>query len=150
MTIRLNLSCQASWVGQPSGCDTLIADLDLEDFEQARPSRRRELEGAAARHAFEPFKLQQAIQNPSSDKTLEVITTFAPVETRLAENPPSPRPQIGAERGEEPLARSRDFAALIGQYDVTHGRKRIGNGDPYSAGQVIVATSGKTERVVVC
>jgi hypothetical protein len=79
-----------------------------------------------------------------------VIATLAPVETRLAENPPSPRPQINAERGKEMLARRRDLTAFIGEYDVPHGHKGIGNSDSDLASQVIVATSGKTERIVVC
>jgi hypothetical protein len=79
-----------------------------------------------------------------------VITTLAPVETRLAENPPSPRPQISTERGKETRARRRDLTAFIGEYDVPHGYKCIGDGDSYPASQVIVTTSGKTERVVVC
>jgi hypothetical protein len=83
----------------------------------------------AARHGFEPSELQQTIQNPGSDESLEVITTLAPVETRLAENPPSPRSQIGAERGQETLARRRDLTAFIGEYDVSHGYKCIGNSD---------------------
>src|SRR4030081_1737850 len=90
------------------------------------------------------------MQNPSSDKSLEVITTLAPVETRLAENPPSPRRQISAERGQEAPARRRDLTAFIGEYEVPHGHKRIGNSDSDMAGQVIVATSGKTERIVAC
>ena len=79
-----------------------------------------------------------------------MITTLAPVETRLAENPPSPRRQIGAERGKETPARRRDLTAFIGEYDVPHGHKRIGNSDSYLASQVIVATSGKPECIVVC
>jgi hypothetical protein len=79
-----------------------------------------------------------------------VITTLTPVETGLAENPPGPRPQIGAERGKEALARRRDLTAFIGEYDVPHGHKRVGNSDSYLASQVIVATSGKTECMVVC
>jgi hypothetical protein len=79
-----------------------------------------------------------------------VITTLAPVETRLAENPPGPRPQISAERGKETLARGRDLTAFIGEHDVPHGHKCIGNSDSDLAGQVIVATSGKTQCVVVC
>src|SRR6266566_3113069 len=90
------------------------------------------------------------MQNPSSDESLEVITTLAPVETRLAENPPSPRPQINAEPGKETLARRRDLTAFIGEYDVPHGHKCIGDSDSYLASQVIVATSGKTECIVVC
>ena len=58
-----------------------------------------------------------------------MITTLAPVETRLAENPPRPQPQINAERGKETLARSRDLTAFIGEYNVPHGNKGIGNGD---------------------
>ena len=79
-----------------------------------------------------------------------MITTLAPVETRLAENPPSLRPQISAERGKETLARRRDLTALIREYDVSHGHKCICNRDSYLASQVIVATSGKTECIVVC
>ena len=79
-----------------------------------------------------------------------MITTLAPVETRLAENSPSPRPQINAERGKEALARRRNLAAFIGEYDVPHGHKCIGNCDSHLASQVIVATSGKTECLVVC
>src|SRR4030081_4123548 len=90
------------------------------------------------------------MQNPSSDESLEVITTLAPVETRLTENPPSPRRQISAERGQEAPARRRDLTAFIGEYDVPHGHKRIGNSDSDLASQVIVATSGKTERIVAC
>ncbi len=90
------------------------------------------------------------MQNPSSDESLEVITTLAPVETRLAENPPSPRPQISAERGKEMPTRRRDLTAFIGEHDVPHGHQCIGNSDPYLASQVIVATSGKTECIVVC
>src|SRR5256714_15367227 len=88
------------------------------------------------------------MQNPSSDESLEVIMTLAPVETRLAENPPSPRPQISAERGKETPARRRDLTAFIGEHDVPHGHKCIGNGDSYRASQVIVATSGKTECIL--
>jgi len=79
-----------------------------------------------------------------------VITTLAPVETRLAENSPSPRPQISAERGKETPARRRDLTAFVGEYDVPHGHKCIGNSDSYLTSQVIVATSGKTECIVVC
>jgi hypothetical protein len=79
-----------------------------------------------------------------------VITTLAPVETRLAENPPRPRPQISTELGKEMPARRRDLTAFIGEYDVPHGNKRIGNGDSHLPSQVIVATSGKTKRIVVC
>ena len=79
-----------------------------------------------------------------------MITTLAPVETRLAEDPPSPRPQIGAERGKETPARSRDLTIFIGEYNVPHGHKCIGNSDSYLASQVVVAASGKTERIVVC
>ena len=79
-----------------------------------------------------------------------MITTLAPVETGLAENPPSPRPRIGAERGKEAPARRRHLTAFIGEYDVPHGDKCIGDSDSYLASQVIVATPGKTERIVVC
>jgi hypothetical protein len=48
------------------------------------------------------------------------------------------------------LARRRDLTAFIGEYDVPHGHKGIGNSDSDLASQVIVATSGKTERIVVC
>src|SRR5260370_2633056 len=90
------------------------------------------------------------MQNPSSDESVELITTLAPVETRLAENRPSPRPKINAEPGKETLARRRDLTAFIGEYDVPHGHKCIGDSDSYLASQVIVATSGKTECIVVC
>ncbi|MGB8068001.1 MAG: hypothetical protein WCF38_09935 [Pseudolabrys sp.] len=46
--------------------------------------------------------------------------------------------------------RRRHLTALIGEYDVSHGHKCIGNSDSYLASQVIVATSGKTECIVVC
>src|SRR6476619_7047208 len=107
----------------------LVADLDLEGLGQARFSSRRHLECAAARRTFEPSELQQTIQNPGADESLEVITTLAPVETRLAENPPGPRPQISAERGKETHARRRDLTAFIGEYDVPHGHKCIRNSD---------------------
>lgn len=90
------------------------------------------------------------MQNPSSDESLDVITTLAPIETRLAENPPSSRPQISAERGKETLARRRDLTAFIGEHDVPHGYQCIRNSDSYLASQVIIATSGKTECIVVC
>ena len=90
------------------------------------------------------------LSHPSSDESLEVITTLAPVETRLAENPPSPRPQISAERGKETLAGRRDLTAFIGEYDVPHGHKCIGNSDSDLASQVIVTTAGETECIVVC
>ena len=48
------------------------------------------------------------------------------------------------------LARRRDLTAFIGEYDVPHGHKSIGNSNSDLASQVIVATSGKTERIVVC
>jgi hypothetical protein len=79
-----------------------------------------------------------------------VISTFAPVETRLAEYPPGPRPQISAERRKEALARRRDLTALIGENDVPHSNKCIGHRDSHPASQVIVATSGKTECIFVC
>jgi hypothetical protein len=79
-----------------------------------------------------------------------VITTLTPVETRLAENPPSSWPQINAERGKETLARRRDFTAFICEYDMSHGHKCICNSDSYLTSQVIVATSGKTESIVAC
>ena len=79
-----------------------------------------------------------------------MITTLAPIETGLAENPPGPRPQINAEPGKETLARRRDLTAFIGEYDVSHGHKCIGDSDAYLASQVIVATSGKTDCLVAC
>src|SRR5215475_13603556 len=109
--------------------------------------RRHSLHGG---HMCGPAKGLSRIQNPSSDESLQVITTLAPVETRLAENPPSPRPQINAERGKEAPARRRDLTAFIGEHDVPHGHKRIGNSDSDLASQVIVATSGETECIVVC
>jgi len=78
-----------------------------------------------------------------------MITTLAPVETRLAKHSPGPRLQINAELGKEALARRRDLTAFTGKHDVPHGHKRIGNSDSHLAGQVIVATSGKTECLVV-
>src|SRR5438132_13864460 len=83
------------------------------------------------------------MQNPSSDESLEVITTLAPVETRLAENPPSPRPQISAERGKEMPTRRRDLTAFIGEHDVPHGHQCIGNSDSYLASQVIRSNFGQ-------
>ncbi|MGB6536623.1 MAG: hypothetical protein WBF58_11755, partial [Xanthobacteraceae bacterium] len=74
-----------------------------------------------------------------------MITTLAPVETRLAENSPRPLPQISAERGKEMPTRRRDLTAFISEHDVPHGHKCIGNSDSYLTSQVIVATSGKTE-----
>jgi hypothetical protein len=59
-------------------------------------------------------------------------------------------PQIGAERGKETRPRGRDLTAFIGEYDVAHGHECIGNSDSYLASQVIVATSGKTECIIVC
>ena len=79
-----------------------------------------------------------------------MITTLAPVETGLAENPPSPGRQIDAERREETCARSRDLTAFIGEYDMPHSQECIGNSDSHLASQVIVTTSGKTERIVTC
>ena len=79
-----------------------------------------------------------------------MITTLAPVETRLAENSPSPLPQISAERGKEMPTRRRDLTAFIGEYDVPRGHKCIGDSDSYLASQVMVSTSGKTECLVVC
>ena len=108
------------------------------------------MERSATRHAFEPSELQETIQNSSSDESLDVITALAPIEARLAENSPRPRPQISAERGQETRTRRRDLAAFVGKHDVPHGRKCIGDSDPQLAGQVIVATSGKTECIVVC
>src|SRR5262249_44216555 len=101
----------------------------MEDFRQTRPSRRRQSEGTTARHTFEPPQLQKTMQNHSADESLEVITALCPVEARLAEYPPRPRLQIGAERGKEARARSRDLAALVGERDVPHGHKRVGNSD---------------------
>ena len=69
-----------------------------------------------------------------------MIATLAPVETRLAENPPGPRHQIPAELTEETLARRRDLAAFIGKHDVPHGHERVGHGDTELASQMIVAT----------
>ena len=85
------------------------------------------------------------IQNPSSDESLQVIATLAPVETWLAEYPPGPRLQINPERRKEKLARRRDLTAFIGEYDVPHGHKCVGNSNSYLASQVVVATSGKTD-----
>ena len=48
------------------------------------------------------------------------------------------------------LARRRDLTAFIGEYDVPHGHECIGDSDSDPASQVIVATSGKTERILVC
>jgi hypothetical protein len=78
-----------------------------------------------------------------------MITALAPVETRLAENPPRARRQISAECGKETPARRRDLTAFIGKYNVPHGHKCIGNCDSYLASQVIVATSGETDCIVV-
>jgi len=97
-----------------------------------------------------PAQRQQAIQDSRTNEAPDVITALAPVETRLAENSPSPRPQISAEPGKETPARRRDLTAFIGEYDVPHGHKCICNSDSCVASQVIVATSGKTECVVVC
>lgn len=121
----------------------------MKDLGQARHSRRCQSEGATAWHGFEPAELQQSIQNSRSDESLEVITALAPVETRLAENSPCPRCQIDAEPSQETLTRRRYLAAFIIKDDVPHGHKRIGNSNSDPAGQVIVATSGKTQRVVV-
>ena len=45
--------------------------------------------------------------------------------------------------------RRRDLTAFIGEHDVPHGHKCMGNSDSYLASQVIVATSGKTQCIVV-
>ena len=97
---------------------------------------------------LEPPELDQTIQNPSSNESFEVITTFAPVETRLAENPPSAGTQINAKRGKETFARRRQFTAFVREYDVPFGDECVGNSDPYLAGQVVIATSGKPQCIV--
>src|SRR5262249_9026147 len=52
------LNCQPWRVVLSTAQHTLVANLDLEDFGQARPSRRRQSESTAARHALEPSELQ--------------------------------------------------------------------------------------------
>jgi hypothetical protein len=59
------------------------------------------------------------------DESLDVITTLTPVETRLAEDPSSPRAQISAEREKETPARRRDLTAFIGEYNVPHGHRDV-------------------------
>src|SRR5262245_27751005 len=54
--VSLGLDCQPRPVVSSTAWHTLVADLDVEDFGQARPSGRRQLECTAARHAFEPSK----------------------------------------------------------------------------------------------
>jgi hypothetical protein len=44
----------------------------------------------------------------------------------------------------------RDLTAFIGEYDMPHSHECIGNSDSYLASQVIVATSGKMECIVIC
>jgi len=105
------------------------------------------VECTAVRHAFEPSESNRR-QNPSSDESLEVITTLAPVRQgwqkirRVAASD-----HADAERK---CTRRRDLTAFIVELDVPHGHKCIGNSDSYLASQVIVVTSGKTECLVVC
>src|SRR5690349_4670330 len=75
------LGGQPSRVPRSSGWHALIVDRDPEGSVEARPAGGSEPERAAARHAFEPSEVQQAIENPGSNLSLEVIATLAPVET---------------------------------------------------------------------
>ena len=118
-----------------------VPDLDLEALGEARSSGRRYLERAAARYMLEPCELEQTIQNPCPDDSLEVIATLAPIEARLAEDAPAPRHQVNAERGKETLARGRDLAAVIGEHDVPFRDERFGHTDAYPARQVVIAGS---------
>lgn len=129
----------------------LAVELDMEDFRQACFSRRCESQRAAPRNSLDPSKLQKTAQNGSANEALEVITTLGPVETGLTEHPPGTlsRPQVGAQRAQETLARGRQFASVIGQHDMSHRHKRVGDGNAHVAGQVIVATSGESERFIV-
>ena len=124
--------------------------LDAERLGEARATGRRKPQRPAVRLALEPAKRQQTVQDSRANQAADVIAALAPVETRLAENPPGPRRQIDAEGGKETLARRRDLTAFIGEYDVPHGHKCIGHSDAHPAGQMVVATSGKTECIVVC
>jgi len=117
---------------------------------QRRIAIRGENDDAGISGAPRPAQRQDPLQQRCAQCAAQVKSALAPVEARLAENPPSPRPQISAERGKETRARRRDLTAFIGEYDVPHGHKCIGNSDSYLASQVIVATSGKTECIVVC
>src|SRR5947209_588513 len=103
-------------IDAPQRHDATCQSLHFALQEKQQPSRRQ--------------TTRRPTQNPSSDESLEVITTLTPVETRLAENPPSPRPQISAKGGKETPARRRDFTAFISEYDVPHGYKCISNSDP--------------------
>ena len=64
------------------------------------------------------------------------------------EDPLSTQRQIGPERGKETFTRRRDLSSFIGEYDVPHGHKCVGNRDPYLASQVVIATPRKTQRLI--
>jgi hypothetical protein len=141
---RLLMKCSAACVGFPT-------ELDTEQLGQSRSAGRRQPERTTPRHALEPCEFQQAVENGGSDQALEVTATLGPVETRLAENSrPRTRREVGTEHAEELFARTRELAAFIGEHDLPHRDQRVRDGDAGAASQMIVATSGKPDRLDVC
>src|SRR5580692_516945 len=77
--------------------------FDAERLGKAGAAGRGDPQGPAVRLALEPAKRQQTVEDRRANQAADVIAAFAPVETRLAENPPGPRCQIDAEGRKETL-----------------------------------------------
>jgi hypothetical protein len=76
--------------------------------------------------------LQATSQNFRADETCDVISAFAPIDARSAENSPAARIRCRfcAENRKEMCPRVRHLTTIISENDVSSGNKRIGDRHP--------------------
>src|SRR5262245_49712303 len=124
-----------------------LGRVDAEALLESTPPRRGDDHGVAAPHPFHPAEIEVTRGERGPHRTRDVWPALGPIEAEPAKGAAGRTPggKIEAELGEKPGALRRDFGPFVVEHDVFTGDQGIGEIDAESAGEVVVANSGRTE-----
>ena len=115
---------------------------------QAAAPRLGEPDGPARTGPLDPAQLEQAMEERGAQRSGQVVTALAPVETGPGER--SPRGagscNVHVEPGEEPLAGWRQGIVAPGEIKALLVHQRVGDLDTQSTRQVVVARAREAEN----
>src|SRR5215475_3118280 len=125
-----------------------LGRVDAEDLLEPAPSHPGNDHGVAAFHPFHPTEVEVALGHRSPQRSRDVRASFGPIEAESAQPAGrTPRGQLDPEPGEEPESRPRDLCDFVVEHEVFAGDERVGEVNAEAARKVVVAHSGRAERV---
>src|SRR5215470_448576 len=125
-----------------------LGRVDAEDLLEPAPSQPGNDHRVAALYPFHPTEIEVALRDRGPHRPRDVRASFGPIEAESAQAAGrTPRGQLDPEPGEEPGSRPRDLCDSVVKHEVFAGDERVGEIDAEAARKVVVANSGRAERV---